>query len=132
MAITVSKQTIINGPRNLVVKVHIDGPATTTANITSTNIVDVSALSAEEVKIMKVQSSLSGFTAELIWDATTDVHALSIPEDDFEGDYRQFGGLINNAGAGKTGDILLSSLGSLEPGTHGTITIEMRKRGTNP
>ena len=125
MVNTVEVQTLVSGPRNLVLKVHIDGDGS--GEETDTLIVDASAYGASEVKIMGVHGDFSGFTAELEWDATTNVHAMNIPDYDVDADFTKFGGLINNAGAGKTGDILITTTG-LGLGDTGHLILEMKKK----
>lgn len=41
------------------------------------------------------------------WEATADINALNLTQGQFVFDYRGIGGISNNAGAGKTGNILL-------------------------
>lgn len=124
---TVTSQTINDGPRNVVMKFNIVGTA---VELTDALLVDVSTLSEtpDNVKIMGIQSALEGFGAELIWDATANVSILDIPSgQDFDQCYRKFGGLVNNSGAGKTGDILISTSGAAV-GLTGHIVLEMWKR----
>ncbi len=128
MANTISRQTINDGERNLVVKVHIAGDGTgdesATALITMTDYNDI----PDNVKVMRVQGELSGFSLTMAWDATTDVDCCRVPTGESDVDYIYIGGLINNSGAGKTGNIVFTTLG-LDNGDAGTIVIEMRKRG---
>lgn len=125
---TLTTQTILDGERNVVIKGTIVGTA---VELTDALFVDVSALGGtpDNVKITRVQASLEAFGAELIWDATVNVSILDIPEtEDFDQDYEKFGGLTNNAGAGKTGDILISTSG-IAVGETGFVVLEMKKRG---
>lgn len=65
----------------------------------------------------------SAVTARLFleWDATTDVLALTIPPNlDIHQNFRKHGGLPSQAGAGKTGDIQLTTTGL---GAGDTITL---------
>ena len=81
MANTVETQTLIDGSRNFVVKVHLESDGAT-GDLVGTNIVDASTLTppSTNIKLMKVQSNLVGFTAEIVWDATANVHAWTIPD----------------------------------------------------
>ena len=126
MANTVEVQTLINGPRNLILKVHIDGDGS--GEETNKLIVDVSLYDCSEVSIKHVQGSFSGFTAELLWDAAVNTHAFNVPDYDVDQDFCSFGGLINNAGAGKTGDIVMTTTG-LGNGDTGHLVLKMKKRG---
>lgn len=125
---TVNTQIINDGPRNVVMKFNIVGTAVELADAL---LVDVSTLSGapNEVKVMAVDAALEGFGAELIWDATANVRILDIPAgQDFDQCYRRYGGLPNDAGAGKTGDILISTSGAAV-GLTGHVIVTMRKRG---
>lgn len=117
-------QTIIDGARNVVIK------ATGSGAVTGELIVDVSALvpACTRVNIYRVTYELeSTMTASLLWDATSPVTALTLaPGNDSDVKFKSFGGLTNNGGAGVTGDILLTTVGT---GAY-SIIIEMYKHGT--
>ena len=124
MANTITKKTLVNGDRNLVVAVHISGD--NSGDETVYNLIDVSAYGATEVKIMEIQSNLAGFSAVLSWDASTDVEAVTLLDGASFFDWYPEGGLINNAGSGKTGDLLMATSGLAAE--DGTLVIKMRKR----
>lgn len=132
MAATVTKQTIVDGSRILIVNIHIDGDAG--GDLSAATLIDASSYSPPftDCAIKAVHSNLNGFTAELLWDATADVHAISLA--DYEATYGhselmgRHGGIPNNAGAGKTGDINITTVG-LGANDHGTIQIELVKKG---
>jgi hypothetical protein len=64
---------------------------------------------------------------DILWDATTDVLCESVPANVlYKMEYDEFGGLPNNAGAGKTGDVLFSTVGAAA-GDRYTIIIEAIK-----
>ena len=92
-------QIIEQGPRNLVIKFDGAGPHT----------VDVSELEppCEEVRITKIIYDNPGDgNATLEWDATTDVLAWQANGYAETHCFYHFGGLVNNAGDGKTGDVI--------------------------
>lgn len=92
-------QVIEEGPRNLVVRFSGAGPDT----------VDVSALAppCEELRILKIiEDNPSAAAATLDWDATADVNAWTSNGHAETHCFEFFGGLVNNAGAGVTGDVL--------------------------
>ena len=63
----------------------------------------------------------------LFWDATTDVVFFgSAQNNQFTFDFSNFGGLRNNAGTGKTGNILLSTADASAGDTY-TLVLEMTK-----
>lgn len=117
-------QTLIDGPRNLVVK------ATGTNNVTAELLIDVSSYvpASTRVRIMKIHYQLdAGMTAVLLWDADSDVTAITLAAGaDGDLDFAKFGGLINNAGTGVTGDIKLTTTGT---GNY-SLVLEMIKAGT--
>jgi hypothetical protein len=109
MADAVTSQTIIDGSRNAVIKLTNLSDGTGESAVLK---VDVSTLSGapSRVKVEKIHYTVSGMVATLLWDATADVRIIDLAGDgcfDFTG----FGGLPNNAGAGVTGDILLTTTG---------------------
>lgn len=128
-------QILVDGPRNVVVK--LDG-ILDTADITSTVVVDPALLSALDnngtlptrLVLDKVSYNVeTGLAVNLYWDATTPllISSLVTSGDDLE--FKEFGGLYNNAGAGVTGKITYTTQGW----SSGTILsfnviLEMRKR----
>ena len=120
MTILISKQTIVNGERNVVVKTILIGD--NGADVTDTKLIDASDYGTNftDLKIMKIQAHLNGFSLMLEWDASTNVDALSIPGDEWVNyDFFDIGGLPNNSGSGKTGDIDIdtSGMGAAEAGS---------------
>ena len=114
---TATVQKLIDGPRNAVF--HIVCLGATTAQV----VVDVSSLSGapSEVRVDKIKGSTNGSgggnskQVQLLWDATTDVAFMAIgANENIDIDYCDIGGLKNNAGAGKTGDVLLTSAGDTQ------------------
>ena len=126
MVNTVTKQTLVDGERNLVVKVQISGDGS--GEETDTNLVNISEYSLPNAtcKIKRIKATLVGFSMQLIWDADADVKAADVPSGENDMDYASWGGLINNAGVGVTGDILFTTLG-LGSGDEGSIILEMVK-----
>lgn len=62
------------------------------------------------IMLVDAQFSTVTGTAQLLYDATTDVLAVAIPPSNHSVmDFRYAGGLKNYAGSGKTGDILLTT-----------------------
>lgn len=122
MADAVSSQTLINSERNLVMKFTNTSDGTGESAVTK---VDVSALGASEVKISKIHYSVAGMVVRLLWDATADVTIVDLQGDGCL-DASRFGGLINNAGAGKTGDIQLTTVGH-SSGDSYSLILEMQK-----
>lgn len=113
MAHSVVGQTIIDGTKTTVVKYTIKGDGSS-GELTNFVLFDASAFKTASTsnKIMEIEYALNGFSAELLWDATTDIRALSLVKDyPYKADFWKIGGLVNNAGTGKTGDILITTTG---------------------
>lgn len=108
---TVELQTINDGPRNLVLHLHIDGDGS--GDLSAQKIIDASSYlySPTKLRLLILQAEFTGFTGELIWDATTPKHCFEIPDYDVDKDFTKFGGIPNNAGTGITGDVLLTTVG---------------------
>lgn len=126
MADAVASQTVYDGPGDVVIKCTNISDGTGEAAVTK---VDVSTLSPApgEVTIKKIAYSTAGMGVDILWDATTDVLAWHIPPDvsgiiDF-GDHP----LLNNGGAGKTGDVQFTTVGHTA-GDRYAITLYCRKR----
>ena len=108
-------QIITDGPRNVTVKVEgiLD-----TSDVVSASIVDPAALSAiidstkaSKLRIDKITHNIEdGLAVILTWFATTPVRIESLTGRG-NAKYKDFGGLINNAGAGVNGKIYLSTEG---------------------
>lgn len=126
MADAVASQTLIDGPKNAVIKLTSVSDGTGESAVLK---VDVSALSGapSEVRIMKIHYTTSGMAVRLLWDATTDVDAIILGADQAECfDFTGFGGLKNNAGSGKTGDIMLTTIGHTSGDSY-TVILELHK-----
>lgn len=129
MADSVTTQTILDGPRRAIVKATNLSDGTGEAAVLK---VDVSALSAHPdqgactgVKIRSVQYDIFGMSVSILWDATTDVTALILSGYGKQ-DFKKLGNIKNNAGAGKTGDILFTTNGASAGDTY-SITLDMVK-----
>ena len=95
--------------------------------------IDVSTLSSylgkacTGVSIQRLDAITAGMGINMLWDATTDVVILTVGEADFVSfDFSRFGGLTDNSGAGKTGDILFSTVGATL-GDRYTVVMEVLK-----
>ena len=131
MADAVTSQTILDGERLFIGKFTNISDGTGEAAAVK---IDVSALNPNSfglacngVKINKIWAQTQGMSVDVLWDATADLICETIPENQFYlMDYSSFGGLPNNAGAGKTGDVLFTTVGAAA-GDRYTVTIEAIK-----
>jgi hypothetical protein len=96
--------------------------------------VDVSALTpaAAEVDLTGLWFSTDGMAVRIEWDATTDTAAWLVPANqtgylDFSAMFS--GGIRNDSGTGKTGDVLFTTIGHTSGDTY-TIICDFKKRAT--
>jgi len=128
MANTVEVQTLVDGPRKLIVHVHLDSDGVS-GELSAQLLIDASTYTPAFTScyIESIKSNLVGFSAELLWDATTDKHAYQMPDYEQVQDFREMGGIPNNAGAGKTGDINITTTGFTAAGDSGHIVLTLVK-----
>jgi hypothetical protein len=121
---TVTSQTLVDGARNVVMKFTNTSDGSGESAITK---VDVSELNAAptRVTIDKIHYNTSGMLVRLLWDADTDVTIVDLQGDGCM-DAKDFGGLYNNAGAGVTGDVKLTTVGHTSGDSY-TLILEMHK-----
>jgi hypothetical protein len=131
MADAVATQILFDGERTAIMKFTNISDGTGETKVTK---VDVSTLlpssfdkACDGVTITKIHAMTHGMEVDMYWDATTDVFILSVPQQQmYSMDLTQFGGLWNNAGAGKNGDVLFSTRDASTGDTY-TIILEMVK-----
>ena len=131
MADAVTTQTIIDGERKCVMKFTNVSDGTGESAVAK---VDVSALASNaagvacsEVRVMRVSHAIVGMSVQVFLDATSNVLLMELAESsNGHMDFKDFGGLPNNAGSGKTGDILFTTKGHSSGDTY-SITLEMVK-----
>jgi hypothetical protein len=133
MAATATEQIINDGPRRLTLKYTIAGTSGDTAagdlvDATAFNDKDGTALGANSLTLMGIEAALTGFSCNLLWDATANVNLVEIPSDEFVcHDFSGFGGIKDNSGSGSTGKILFTTTGYTASGDGGTIVLRLRK-----
>ena len=131
MADAVTSQTIIDGERNCVMKFTNVSDGTGESAVVK---VDVSALTANsegtscsEVRVMRISHAIVGMSVQLFLNASTNVLLVELAESsNGHMDFKDFGGLPNNAGDGKNGDILFTTKGHSSGDTY-SIVLEMIK-----
>lgn len=125
MANAIATQVIVNGSKNTIIKWTIVGDGS--GDETKTVMFDASSYvsASTDNKLLKIWFSTIGASAILYWDATADVPLMSLPANHaHEFYFTDFGGIVNNAGTGKTGDILISTSG-LASGEHMIIILDI-------
>jgi hypothetical protein len=136
MADAVTSQTILDGERLFIAKFTNISDGTGETAVTK---IDVSTLNPNSfglacngVKINKIYGTTHGMEVRILWDATTDQFAWQIPQNsNYLMDFSSFGGIPNNAGAGKTGNLLFSTADA-SAGDMYTIVLECLKTYANP
>ena len=131
MADAVTSQTIIDGERNCVMKFTNVSDGTGESAVAK---VDVSALAANaagvscsEVRVMRVSHAIVGMSVQVFLNASSNVLLMELAESsNGHMDFKDFGGLPNNAGSGKDGDILFTTKGHSSGDTY-SIVLEMVK-----
>jgi len=131
MADAVTSQTIIDGERNCIIKFTNVSDGTGESAVAK---VDVSALSSNaagvacsEVRVMRVSHAIVGMSVQMFLNATSNVLLMELAESsNGHMDFKDFGGLPNNAGSGKNGDILFTTKGHSSGDTY-SIVLEMVK-----
>jgi hypothetical protein len=79
------------------------------------------------VSVQKIHGACHGMEFRLYWGASTNVFFYgSAQNSEYTFDFSSFGGITNNAGTGKTGNILLSTADQSSGDTY-TIILEMKK-----
>ena len=131
MADAVTSQTIQDGERKAVLTFTniCDG-----SGEAAVKKIDVSALSANsagaactEVAVAKIWWQCVGMGVELLNDATADTLIIGLsPDSNGYHDYTDFSGIPNNAGDGKTGDVMFTTIGASNTDTY-TVIVEVLK-----
>jgi hypothetical protein len=130
MADAVTSQTIINGPRNLIMKFTNESDGTGESGVKkvdaqSATFANQGVVPGVHLTVARITYNVSQGAVRLQWDASsaTDIDILS-----YAGvqDYTYFGGLTNPNATGATGSILLTTVGFVS-GSSYTITLEMIK-----
>ena len=133
MADAVASQIIVDGPSFVAIKLTNISDGTGESAVSK---VDVSALEADsrtglsctDVNIERIWWQCIGMKVRILFDADTDVMAIELGENQSGNhDYSIFGGLTNNAGTGKTGDVKFTTVGASSGDTY-TVILYLRKK----
>jgi hypothetical protein len=131
MADAVASQTLIDGERVAIMKFTDISDGTGENKVLKVNASalspSASGLACNGVTITKIHASTHGMEVQIYWDATTDVFCWGVPQNSqYTWDWEKIGGLTNNAGAGKTGNVLFST-SDASSGDFYSIVLEMVK-----
>jgi len=112
MANVLTSQTILDGERLAIIKVTglVDTTETNVVKVDVSTLAPKGALACTGCKLNRIWSQTHGLQVEMLWDATTPVMIVTIPQNsNYLMDYSTFGGIPNNSGVGKTGDIVFTT-----------------------
>jgi hypothetical protein len=136
MADTVTSQIINDGPKNYVVRLLNLSDGTGENNVKKVDISTVTfPLNASNKHLILLKYNFSTFNMGVIlkWEASVPTQMMFFPPNwTDEHDYTDHGGIPNDGGTGKTGSVLLSTLGvdggtSTINGARYDITLWFRK-----
>jgi hypothetical protein len=124
MADTVRTQLIHNGPKNYVVHLTNTSDGTGENKVKKVDIATINATSTmppiDRLSLLKYTCSTINMGVIILWEATTSIPMLIFPQNyNTIVDLTTRGGIANDAGAGRTGNVLLSTVGA--EGTPTTI-----------
>ncbi len=133
MADAVTTQTLADGDRIAIMKFTNISDGTGESAVTK---VDVSSLAAEsrtqrecsEVNIQQIFYSLEGMSVDILWNASSNLLCFTV-SDSSSGhyDFSNMQSLTNNAGSGKNGDVLFTTVGA-SAGDRYTIILVLEKK----
>ena len=131
MADAVTSQTLVDGTRTAVMKFTniSDGTGESAVKKGDVSAVesDINGNTCTSVAIEKIWWQCIGMKVRMFFDATSDKFIIELGENQSGyHDYSEFGGIKNNAGSGKTGDIDITTVGHSSADTY-TIILKMRK-----
>jgi len=130
MADAVTTQILFEGAKVLVMKFTNISDGTGETNVVKVNISTLLPYQGNpcvDVQIDKIYAMTHGLEIKLNWAATTPQLIMTIPQNVMSTQvYDEFGGINNNAGAGKTGNITFTT-SNASAGDMYTIILVMRK-----
>ena len=133
MADAVASQIIVDGPSFVAIKLTniSDGTgetAVTKVYVSAREADSRTGQSCTDVNIERIWWQCIGMKVRILFDADTDVMAIELGENQSGNhDYSIFGGLTNNAGTGKTGDVKFTTVGASSGDTY-TVILYLRKK----
>jgi len=131
MADAVTSQTLIDGERLAIIKFTNISDGTGETAVTKVNVANLASSGSGKactgVIVNKITSVCHGLEVRMYWDASTDVpFFLSTINTNYENDFSSIGGITNNSGTGKNGNIVFSTADASSGDTY-TVVLEMVK-----
>jgi hypothetical protein len=131
MADAVTSQTLLDGERLAIMKFTNISDGTGETAVTKVNVSSLAASGSGKactgVIVNKITSVCHGMEVRMLWDATTDVpFFLTAVNTNYQNDFSNIGGITNNSGAGKNGNIVFSTADASAGDTY-IVVLEMIK-----
>ena len=134
MADADTSQTLLDGERLAIMKFTNISDGTGETAVTKVNASSLTASNSGQactgVVVNKITAVCHGMEVRMYWDASTDVpFFLSNVNSNYTNDFSTFGGITNNSGTGKNGNIVFSTSDASSGDTY-TVVLEMVKSYT--
>jgi hypothetical protein len=131
MADNVTSQILLDGERLFIGKFTNISDGTGEVAVNKVIVANLSpnsfGLACNGVKINKIWMTVHGMEVRILWDATTDLLAWQATSNGpYLMDFSSFGGIPNNSGAGKTGNIAFTTHAATAGASY-TIALECLK-----
>lgn len=131
MADAVTSQVLVDNYTTAVILLTNVSDGTGESLVTKVNVANLAPNATGQactgVSVQKIHTACHGMEFRLFWGASSNVFFFgSAQNSQYTFDFANFGGLRNTAGAGKTGNILLSTADQSLGDTY-TIVLEMKK-----
>lgn len=132
MADAVTTQTLLDGERLAVMKFTNISDGTGETAVTKVTVSSLapsnSGRTCTGVTVTRISSVCHGMEVRMLWDATTDVpFFMTTINTNYMNDFTDIGGITNNSGAGKNGNIVFSTADQSAGDTY-TVVLEMVKQ----
>lgn len=131
MADAVTSQTLVDNQTTTVMLFTNISDGTGESLVTKVNVANLAANATGQactgVSVQKIHTACHGLEVRMFWGASSNVFFFGTAQNNqFTFDLSSFGGLVNNASTGKTGNILFSTADQSAGDTY-TIILEMKK-----
>lgn len=132
MADAVTTQTLLDGERLAVMKFTNISDGTGETAVTKVTVSSLapsnSGRTCTGVTVTRISSVCHGMEVRMFWDAATDVpFFMTTINTNYMNDFTDIGGITNNSGAGKNGNIVFSTADQSAGDTY-TVVLEMVKQ----
>lgn len=130
MADAVTTQILFQGDKQVIMKFTNISDGTGETNVVKVNISTLAPYQGNPctaVQVDRVYAATSGMEVRMNWAADTPTLIMAIPQNVMNTyDFNDFGGIENNAGTGKNGNITFSTVGHTAGDSY-TIILVLRK-----